>query len=154
MYYYRNHMRAQMVCISDHQCSTPGCKSVLILDGNMKNHRDVCKATHAGFTAFDGLPGQVKTGCQKTPDFKSRYCSLHKPRACCLSQPPLENQSTQVRVEQPVEGVIEEILEKKVTRNTTYYKVMWTFELPTGVVQFPLNIYTYYLRKTYLIAMP
>jgi len=28
----------------------------------MKNHRDVCKA---GFTTFDGLPGQVNTGCPK-----------------------------------------------------------------------------------------
>lgn len=38
---------------------------MLVMDGNMKNHRDVCKATEAGFTKFDGLPGQVKIGCQK-----------------------------------------------------------------------------------------
>ena len=83
----------------------------------------MCKATHAGFTTFDGLPGQVNTGCQKTPDFKSRYCPLHRPRACSFSQVPCEIDSTQATAEQPVDGVVKTILEKKVTRSTTYYKV-------------------------------
>lgn len=90
---------------------------MLVMDGNMKNHRDVCKATEAGFTKFDGLPGQVKTGCQKTPDFKSRYCCLHKPRVCTLSDIDGQEDLPQT------EGVVELILEKKVTRNKTYYKV-------------------------------
>ena len=90
----------------------------------MKNHRDVCKATDAGFVMFDGLPGQVKTGCQKNPDFKSRYCYLHKPRACILSELPEEGESTQQdKTDRTREGVVEMILEKKVTRSTTYYKV-------------------------------
>ena len=84
----------------------------------MKNHRDVCKATEAGYTKFDGLPGQVKTGCQKTPDFKSRYCHLHKPRVCNVSA--LDDKDGH---QDQTEGVVEMILEKKVTRHTTYYKV-------------------------------
>ena len=49
------------------------------MDGNMKNHRDVCLATHAGYAEYRGLPDLVKTGCPNTPDYKSRFCSLHKP---------------------------------------------------------------------------
>lgn len=45
----------------------------------MKNHRDVCLATHAGYAEYQGLPGMVQTGCPNTPDYKSRFCSLHKP---------------------------------------------------------------------------
>lgn len=91
------------------------------MDGNMKNHRDVCKATEAGYTKFDGLPGKVKTGCQKTPDFKSRYCHLHKPRVCTVSG--LDDIDGQQDETKPTEGVVEMILEKKLTRHTTYYKV-------------------------------
>jgi len=29
---------------------------MVIVDGNMKNHRDVCKAKDAGYMEFDGLP--------------------------------------------------------------------------------------------------
>lgn len=114
------------IFLKEHHCSTPGCKSILVLDGNMKNHRDVCKARDAGFTTFDGLPGQVKTGCQKTPDYKSRYCCLHKPRACILSELPEDSEDgcTQLaNTEQKREGVVEMILEKKITRSTTYFKV-------------------------------
>ena len=83
----------------------------------MKNHRDVCKAGEAGFVTFDGLPGQVKTGCQKIPDYKSRYCCLHKPHVCTLSELPKDAELKRD------EGVVEMILEKKTTRNITYYKV-------------------------------
>lgn len=89
----------------------------------MKNHRDVCKATYAGFIEFDGLPGQIQSGCQKTPDYKSRYCTLHKPRVGILSQLPGDADESTSKHEESSEGVIETILEKKVTRSTTYYKV-------------------------------
>ena len=99
---------------------------MLVLDGNMKNHRDVCKATNAGFTKFDGLPGQVRTGCQKTPEFKSRFCDLHAPRVCKLSELPDSNSedSDLVRMKGAVEeAVVQMIVEKKVTRKNVYYKV-------------------------------
>ena len=89
----------------------------------MKNHRDVCKARDAGFISFEGLPGRVKTGCQRTPGYNSRYCSLHKPRVCSLIELPEEDGTVQTATKQRREGVIERILEKKCTRNTTYFKV-------------------------------
>ena len=48
-----------------HRCSVSGCGTVLVVDGNMKNHHSVC-------VEYDGLP-------------KNRFCSLHKPRALTCS---------------------------------------------------------------------
>lgn len=33
----------------EHSCNYPGCKTVLVVDGNLKNRRDVCAAREAGF---------------------------------------------------------------------------------------------------------
>lgn len=52
----------------------------------MKNRRDVCFAKDAGYIAFSGLPGTIKTGCQATPAYKSRYCEDHKHFACDSQQ--------------------------------------------------------------------
>ena len=41
--------------------------SYMVLDGNMKNHRDVCYAKDAGFIEFEGLKGLIKTGCAAAP---------------------------------------------------------------------------------------
>jgi len=59
-----------------HACSTPGCKSALVLDGNMKNQRDVCNAREVGYVEYPGLPGRIKTGCMNTPAYKSRCAAL------------------------------------------------------------------------------
>ena len=82
----------------------------------MKNHRDVCKASDAGFVEYSGLPERIITGCMHSPDYKSRYCKLHKNRVCSISTE--SDQDSENR-----EGLIEMILEKKVTRTATYYKV-------------------------------
>lgn len=74
-------------------------------------------ASEAGFVTFQGLPGKIKTGCLMTPDHKSRYCSLHKPRVC---QKPVSDIDNCHNVE---EDIAEMIIEEKVTRSTTYYKV-------------------------------
>lgn len=58
---------------------------MLVLDGNMKNRRHVCNARDAGYIQYPGLPGKVKTGCMLTPEYKSKYCSQHKIRACDFS---------------------------------------------------------------------
>ena len=39
----------------EHQCDFPGCENVLVLDGNMKNCRDVCNAKDAGSIILDYL---------------------------------------------------------------------------------------------------
>ena len=116
-----------------HACSFPGCGSVLVLDGNMKNHRDVCYAKDAGFIQFNGLPGLIKTGCPGSPDFKSQYCAQHKPLACDLLNsgevddelgitpgPALRSQEKR---QHPGSPIAEMILAKKTTRKQTYYQV-------------------------------
>lgn len=80
----------------------------------MKNNSEVCKATAGGFMEYEGLPGYVTTGCQRTPAFKSRFCSMHNPRACTLTS--LEGDSDDAE-----KAVVAMILEKKVTRKNTYY---------------------------------
>ena len=99
-----------------HKYDTQGCNSVLVIDGNLKNHRDICLAKEAGYVTYQGLPGKVKTGCPLTPELTSRYCSLHKPRVCTK---PVD-ESTMTGNE---EDIAEMILEERVTRSETYYKV-------------------------------
>ena len=120
-----------------HSCTFPGCGKVLVLDGNMKNRRDVCYAKDAGYLEFEGLSGSIKSGCQATPAYKSRYCDHHKHFACDTQQltatededgddldapigPLVRSKQKQ---KQPGESIVELILAKKQTRQQTYYKV-------------------------------
>ena len=117
---------------TDHRCKKPGCRRALVLDGNMKNHRCVCCATYAGYAEFKGLSGRVRTGCPNTPAFKSPYCSIHKPMIAvpqCIQIPDddndgemLSSEPSQVSTEEPA-GII---VEKRVTRSSTYYKVIYS----------------------------
>ena len=68
-----------------HWCLKNGCGTVLIIDGNMKNHRAVCAASEAGHIQYAGLDGSVKTGCTNTPNQKNRFCSTHIPRTLLSS---------------------------------------------------------------------
>lgn len=110
---------------SEHRCDVPGCGDTLVLDGNMKNNREVCSAKLAGYSEFSGLPGRIQTGCPNTPVPKSRYCPLHAPAAavphnCQFSEdgnPVLPEQTS--REERPAAI----ILRKRVTRQSTFYQV-------------------------------
>jgi len=93
-----------------HRCKKDGCGSVLVIDGNMKNHRSVCYATNAGYAEYVGLPGVIRTGCPNTPAYKSRFCSLH--------QPSVEDASS-AQAQEP-SGII---IGKRVTRQGTSYEV-------------------------------
>ena len=109
-------------CITGHQCTYPGCKRVLVLDGNMKNRRDVCMAPDAGYTKYEGLPGAVKTGCMNSPKLGARHCLLHKVRACN----PFAGENKDKDAPECLEShdrVVETILEKRTTRTANYYKV-------------------------------
>ena len=46
----------------DHLCNTPGCDSVVVIDGNMKNARQVCSCKNVSELEFDGLEGSISTG--------------------------------------------------------------------------------------------
>ena len=52
----------------DHVCETPGCRTVLIMDGNINNARQMCMCKHVGELQFDDLQGTVVIG--KTNWFK------------------------------------------------------------------------------------
>jgi len=79
----------------------------------MKNQRDVCAATEVGFVEFEGLPGVIKTGCQLSPGYQSRYCYHHAPRVSRI-QNELSSHS---------EGVVKLITAQKQTRSVTYFQV-------------------------------
>ena len=95
-----------------HHCGTGGCGEVLVIDGNMKNNREVCFAVDAGYTEFSGLPGRVKTGCPNTPGFKSRYCPLHAKLAVTNHD---DSKAEKLGI----------IVDKRVTRNSTSYQVCY-----------------------------
>ena len=99
--------------IPAHHCGKVGCGSVLVLDGNMKNRRDVCAADHAGFVEYDGLPGNVKTGCMNTPEQQSKFCPNHKIRQAKSGSSFSYNCGK----------VVEAILRKKTTRTNVFYEV-------------------------------
>ena len=95
---------------------------MLVLDGNMKNRRDVCMARDAGYTVYENLPGAVKTGCMNSPEPNSRHCKLHRIRACNPSKDFIEDEAAP-EVAESNDRVVEMILEKKITRKAVYYKV-------------------------------
>jgi hypothetical protein len=107
---------AFMAYYASHHCEDQRCRKILVLDGNMKNHRDVCAAKEAGFAEYDGLPGKVKTGCTETPQLQSRYCAAHMPTAYTSSTGG--ECSTPTGLDQ-----VAFILERKNTRQNTLYKV-------------------------------
>ena len=90
-----------------------------MLDGNTKNHRDVCAARDASFAEYEGLPGRVKTGCTNTPQLQSRYCAVHTPTAfTSVGGGDYSSEATASGLDQ-----VAFILEKKTTRQSTLYKV-------------------------------
>lgn len=79
-------------------------------------------ARNVGYTTYEGLPGVLKTGCMNSPEFKARHCSLHRVRAC-TPYVALDLDEAAPERKESREKVVEMILEKKVTRKATYYKV-------------------------------
>lgn len=58
-----------------HVCDTPGCGSVLVLDGNMKNCRQVCACRDIGELKFAALQGSVVVGVYFSLEFFFPCCS-------------------------------------------------------------------------------
>ena len=59
-----------------HMCTFPGCKNVLVLDGNQKNQKSICMPKDAGYIEFLSIPGSIKSGCINTPQYNSRFCEV------------------------------------------------------------------------------
>jgi hypothetical protein len=105
------------------------------LDGNQKNQRSICMAKDAGYIEFSSVPGSsIKSGCINTPEFKSRFCEVHTPRACNTqpvrlnegqleTEEPSDSSNAHLRGASAGEPVVQVLLEKKTTRHDTYYKV-------------------------------
>ena len=110
-----------MCLLSSHVCEFPGCRSVLIMDGNMKNRRDVCAASEAEYIEYEGLPGALKTGCQFSPAYQTKYCNTHAPRIS------LKTDGKETKESCNKEGVMRMITAKKQTRSETYYQVRCNF---------------------------
>lgn len=96
----------------------------------MKNRRNICAATEAGFIHFSNLPGSIKTGCQLSPLASSKYCYQHAPRASAGTFVPegeinkMDAQTAQLASVATQEGIIQLIVGKKTTRSQTYYQVI------------------------------
>ena len=113
----------------EHRCQKNGCGETLVVDGNMKNHCDVCLPTKAGYAEYKGLPGRIQTGCPNSPDYQSQFCQLHKPNVAkrkniqipnesCTSEVPRESTTT-------CRDTVGFIIGKRVTRSSTPYQVQF-----------------------------
>ena len=91
------------------------------MDGNQKNNRPECAAEEAGFVEYKGLPGSVKTECMETPLQQSRFCTYHRPRVVHSKDQP------------DPDKVVETLLTKKKTRNSTFYEVHTYLEQPNQI---------------------
>ena len=93
----------------------------IVIDGNMKNYRDVCFAVNAGYVEYNGLPGRVRTRCQNAPQYMS-HCCVHSPVAVPQNIQPDEdapNPSTTATREDHVGLTVN----KRVTQRSTLYEV-------------------------------
>lgn len=120
------HDHNDMKTNAGHRCDVNGCGQAVVIDGNMKNHRAVCYATNAGYVEYKGLPGQVRTGCPNTPEFMSRYCSIHKPIVAVPQNISLEGEAANpsISISEDQVGLI---INKRVTRHSTLYEVSNAF---------------------------
>ena len=98
-----------MYLLSAHQCRFSGCTQVLILDGNMKNCRDVL---YPKLGEYESLPGTIKTGCQLSPMRTSKYCFNYAPRVSevCTQDCTSISESTGSASE---EGIVKVLLARK-----------------------------------------
>ena len=97
-------------------------------------------AKDTGYIYYEGLPGSIHTGCIQTPALNSRFCKDHE--ECVYNLPVASDDEIQnAEVEEmssgpftsakakaqgatsEVLGLVERVLDQKVTRNKTYYKV-------------------------------
>ena len=68
------------------------------------------------FINYKGLSGAIKTGCQLSPGYQSKFCNHHSPRVACTSTNDSQTSTSR-------EGIVGLITNKKQTRNGTFYEV-------------------------------
>ena len=76
---------------------------------------------------YAGLPGRVRTECPITPDYKSPFCTLHKPavavRSTEIEESLDKSNSSDLSQQNSSREPIGLIIGKKSTRNSTLYQV-------------------------------
>lgn len=100
-------------------------------------------ARDVGYISYEGLPGTIHTGCINSPAYNSRFCEDHGAFVCNLqiasdqeitdailsddfSPGPITRaraKATGAEIPEKV-CIVESILDSRVTRSNTYYKVM------------------------------
>lgn len=110
----------------DHICESPGCKSMLVLDGNMKNARQVCMVKDVAELHFSAINGSIVVGCQNTPAKGSRYCAEHCETAISFRDDSVESTGCEETEKGDQVGcLITKILNEKTTRQGIIYQVVW-----------------------------
>ena len=87
----------------DHLCNKTGCGDVLVIDGHMKAHRKICKAT----------------GCSADPKFKSMFCPEH------LHPDHRLIQDNEQELLHENEFHVEKIISKRSKKGKSLYEVAW-----------------------------
>ncbi|XP_044174053.1 uncharacterized protein LOC114970138 isoform X3 [Acropora millepora] len=110
-----------------HSCEVPGCNDVLVLDGNMKNARQVCSCRDIGELQYAGMEGTVVVGCQNTPGKGSRYCHIHNGFARQFQDDNIEDTINESKTaHNSDELLVVKILNEKSTKKTKMYEVLWS----------------------------
>ena len=121
-----------------HLCDTPGCGSVITMDGGLKPHRKLCAAKMAGVREFQSSGLSVVTGCTSIPGPKSKFCHEHQTsQSPALLSEQISN-ATRMKLrdhrsattesrEAPQDNiyVIESILNIKIKDDASYFDVKW-----------------------------
>ena len=61
-----------------HKYDRPGCRTCLIIDGDLKPHRMLCAAKLCGIREFANSDVKVVTGCTSMPGTKDKFCFKHR----------------------------------------------------------------------------
>ena len=61
-----------------HECETPGCRDVMVIDGGLTPHRAVCAGKLSGIKVFEEADISYLIGCPKMPINESKFCNDHK----------------------------------------------------------------------------
>jgi len=120
---------------SSHLCATPGCSNVIVIDGNMKNCRQVCGVKDVTVCLFQSIAGEIKTGCINTPQKGYLVCKNHIDSACLYKDEDPDSQicsstSNSKDVTTPSKETdmlcIIKICNSRQTRSNLFYQVLWT----------------------------
>ncbi|CAB4006023.1 Hypothetical predicted protein [Paramuricea clavata] len=115
-----------------HVCDIAGCKRVIVLDGNMKNAREVCACNNVGELFFSGMEGSIVVGCQNTPKKGSRYCVEHENLSSpfiddsCLLTSEKRSVAELPQIDLRKEILPVKIMNEKETRQGKFYQVLWS----------------------------